>query len=100
MYITLRKKADMKKTITVDSLDMVKLNNGSHNCVAIFKTTINNLIRLTGIKLFNDPLTDKWWIKFPVNMSNTKKLPFMSFVNAEDYQYLLSCAVEKYNHLG
>jgi len=35
-----------------------------------------------------------------VNMSNTKKLPFMSFVNAEDYQYLLSCAVEKYNHLG
>ena len=86
----------MKKTLIVNSLDMVKLDNGSHNCVAIFKTTLNFCIRLTGIKLFNDPLTDKWWMKFPVNESNKKKLPFVSFVQKDDYQHLLSCAINEY----
>jgi len=86
----------MKKTITVDSLDMVKLENGSHNCVAIFKAKINSCILVTGLKLFRDPLQDKWWMKFPVNESNHKKLPFFSFVAKEDYQYLLECAVNEF----
>jgi hypothetical protein len=86
----------MNKTITVDTLDMVKLDNGSHNCVAIFKAVINDCIRITGVKLFNDPSTDKWWLKFPVNESNHKKLPFFSFVNRDDYQYLLECAMNEF----
>ena len=84
------------KTIKVDTLDMVKLNNGSHNCVALFKATIDGIFRITGVKLFNDPLTDKWWLKFPVNESNHKKLPFFSFVNPEDYQFLLECAKNEF----
>ena len=78
--------------LTVDTLDMVKLKDGSHNCVAIFKATIGGLFRITGVKLFNDPITRKWWIKFPVNESNHKKLPFFSFVSHESYRELLECA--------
>lgn len=86
----------MKKTITVDTLDMVKLTNGTHNCVAIFKATISGMIRLTGIKLFHDPVENKWWMKFPVNESNHKKLPFFSFVSHDDYHTLLECAKDGY----
>jgi hypothetical protein len=86
----------MEKTITVDTLDMVKLKNGSHNCVAIFKAVLDDCIRITGVKLFNDPTTDKWWLKFPINESNHKKLPYFSFVNSSDYQYLLECAKNEY----
>lgn len=90
----------MNKTITVDTLDMVKLKNGSHNCVAIFKATINNCIRITGVKLFNDPKEDKWWMKFPVNESNHKKLPFFSFVSKDDYHTLLECAMNEFQGIS
>ena len=80
----------------VDTLDMVKLKDGSHNCVAIFKATLCGLFRITGVKLFNDPTTGKWWLKFPVNESNHKKLPFFSFVDHESYQYLLECAMNEF----
>lgn len=82
--------------VKVDTLDMVKLENGSHNCVAIFKATLNGFFRITGVKLFNDTVAEKWWLKFPVNESNRKKLPFFSFVNSEDYQYLLECAKNEF----
>lgn len=82
--------------MTVDTLDMVKLKDGSHNCVAIFKATLCGLFRITGVKLFNDPSTGKWWLKFPVNESNHKKLPFFSFVDRESYQYLLECAMNEF----
>jgi len=86
----------MNTTITVDTLDMVRLQNGSHNCVAIFKAVINGCFRLTGVKLFNDPLTEKWWLKFPVNESNHKKLPYFSFVSHDDYHHLLECAIREF----
>ena len=84
------------KTITVDKLDMIRISNGSHNCIAVFKAVLNNCIRITGVKLFYDKLTENWWLKFPVNESNRKRLPYFSFVNQDDYHELLNAAIDKY----
>lgn len=61
--------------LTITSTSILSIDNGIGGCVAIAQLTLNDAIRLTGIKLMER--NGKRFISYPRNMSNKQKKSYV-----------------------
>lgn len=82
------------------NLEITKINvlpiEGFKHCVGIVQLELNGCFRLTGIKLFLNEETGKYYVEYPRNTSNKQKRCYFYPTNPETTDAFLVAIVDEY----
>lgn len=82
--------------LTITKIDILKLEKGIRNCVAMVQLEINECFRVTGIKLFYNPVTATYFLEYPRNPANKQKRCYFYPSNKETTNGFLNAIVNAY----
>ncbi len=82
--------------LEITKINVLKLENGIRNCVAIVQLELNGCFRVTGIKLFYNSETAKYYVEYPRNLSNKQKRCYFYPTNVETTNMFLNKIVDAY----
>lgn len=82
------------------NLEITKINvfpiEGFKNCIAIVQLEINGCFRLTGIKLFYNADTNRYYVEYPRNTSNKQHRCYFYPTNNETTEAFVDAIVKAY----